>query len=243
MRRRKSFIRGRSRNSLAGVLVIAVIAIGAALVAIVRAIVEAIAQMSPDGQIGLVAFVLAAAFVGIAVKAGWARNWLALARKQEIKAGRLAARYKWFRWWYAPLSVGILLLVVLIVLTVALEGGGRPSAVRSETVMPEPTATLVQGSTSQPTGTKSPETSATDKPSVTKSTSAPTKSNTSAPQPTKKPTLRPTARPTSRPTFKPQPTSAPVNCCKHCGPNSKPCGDSCISLDKTCHKVGGCACP
>lgn len=32
-------------------------------------------------------------------------------------------------------------------------------------------------------------------------------------------------------------------CCKHCDPSkSKPCGDSCISLNKTCHKGAGCAC-
>ena len=31
-------------------------------------------------------------------------------------------------------------------------------------------------------------------------------------------------------------------CCKHCGPSSKPCGNSCISLSKTCHKGRGCAC-
>ncbi|RKI09809.1 hypothetical protein D7Y15_23205 [Corallococcus sp. AB030] len=31
-------------------------------------------------------------------------------------------------------------------------------------------------------------------------------------------------------------------CCKYCGSDSKPCGDSCISLDKTCHKGPGCAC-
>jgi hypothetical protein len=32
-------------------------------------------------------------------------------------------------------------------------------------------------------------------------------------------------------------------CCKYCTPGkSKPCGDSCISLDKTCHQPLGCAC-
>lgn len=39
------------------------------------------------------------------------------------------------------------------------------------------------------------------------------------------------------------PAPAARECCKHCGENSKPCGDSCISKDKTCNKVGGCACP
>lgn len=31
-------------------------------------------------------------------------------------------------------------------------------------------------------------------------------------------------------------------CCKRCGAKSKACGDSCISLKKTCHKPNGCAC-
>ncbi|MCA9710746.1 MAG: hypothetical protein KDK70_33200 [Myxococcales bacterium] len=33
-----------------------------------------------------------------------------------------------------------------------------------------------------------------------------------------------------------------ATCCRHCGPTSKPCGDSCISRSKTCHKGRGCAC-
>lgn len=38
-------------------------------------------------------------------------------------------------------------------------------------------------------------------------------------------------------------TVAPVkNCCMHCGANSKPCGDACISKSKTCNKRSGCAC-
>lgn len=36
--------------------------------------------------------------------------------------------------------------------------------------------------------------------------------------------------------------SAGPPCCKECGSNSKPCGDSCIADDKQCHKTGGCAC-
>lgn len=31
-------------------------------------------------------------------------------------------------------------------------------------------------------------------------------------------------------------------CCKVCGNDAKPCGDSCIAREKDCHKVGGCAC-
>lgn len=30
-------------------------------------------------------------------------------------------------------------------------------------------------------------------------------------------------------------------CCKVCT-DSKPCGDSCIPSNQTCHKIGGCAC-
>lgn len=43
----------------------------------------------------------------------------------------------------------------------------------------------------------------------------------------------------------PPPTYAPPTndpCCKHCGPNSQPCGDSCISLEYVCHQPPGCAC-
>lgn len=32
------------------------------------------------------------------------------------------------------------------------------------------------------------------------------------------------------------------NCCRQCSSNSKPCGDACISLQKTCNKGPGCAC-
>lgn len=33
-----------------------------------------------------------------------------------------------------------------------------------------------------------------------------------------------------------------TQCCKQCSARSKPCGDSCISRQKACHKSGGCAC-
>lgn len=33
-----------------------------------------------------------------------------------------------------------------------------------------------------------------------------------------------------------------TKCCKHCSAKSQACGDSCISLKKTCHKLPGCAC-
>lgn len=50
------------------------------------------------------------------------------------------------------------------------------------------------------------------------------------------------------PTPIPQPLAAPPpagggsSCCKHCGPSSQPCGNSCISLRYTCHVGPGCAC-
>jgi hypothetical protein len=59
------------------------------------------------------------------------------------------------------------------------------------------------------------------------------------------PTL--TSRPAPAPKLAPIPTipapsSGSSGCCKHCGVNSKACGDSCISLSKTCHQPPGCAC-
>ena len=46
---------------------------------------------------------------------------------------------------------------------------------------------------------------------------------------------------TSAPTA---PAAPPARaCCKHCGSNSQPCGDSCIALNKTCYVGQGCACP
>lgn len=54
---------------------------------------------------------------------------------------------------------------------------------------------------------------------------------------------QPTPAATIAPPAQPQPTAAPAACCKYCNPaKSKPCGDSCISLDKTCQKGPGCAC-
>jgi hypothetical protein len=41
----------------------------------------------------------------------------------------------------------------------------------------------------------------------------------------------------------PAPAALAKTCCKHCTPGkSKACGDSCISINKTCHKGPGCAC-
>jgi len=51
------------------------------------------------------------------------------------------------------------------------------------------------------------------------------------------------APPTSEPAprSEPEPVRTSPACCKVCR-TSKPCGDSCISRDKTCHKGPGCAC-
>jgi hypothetical protein len=68
-------------------------------------------------------------------------------------------------------------------------------------------------------------------------------------QATTTPIIIPTTRPTLTlvPVVVPHPTSPPQAteriCCKYCGSDSKPCGDSCISLKYTCHKPTGCACP
>jgi hypothetical protein len=34
----------------------------------------------------------------------------------------------------------------------------------------------------------------------------------------------------------------PAGCCKVCRGNVKPCGDTCIRAEYTCHTTGGCAC-
>jgi len=83
-------------------------------------------------------------------------------------------------------------------------------------------------------------------------TITPTRTVRSAPIPTRAATL--TSAPIVMPTVKPSPMAtliialptasrASSGCCKHCGPNSQPCGDSCISRSYTCHKAAGCACP
>ncbi len=38
-----------------------------------------------------------------------------------------------------------------------------------------------------------------------------------------------------------RPAPPPVPCCKHCTKGC-PCGNSCISCQKVCHKPPGCAC-
>jgi hypothetical protein len=44
------------------------------------------------------------------------------------------------------------------------------------------------------------------------------------------------------PAFDQSPMPTPVQgCCKHCT-KGKPCGDTCIARNKTCHVGPGCAC-
>jgi hypothetical protein len=109
-----------------------------------------------------------------------------------------------------------------------------------------------------PTATSDPTSTATDEatftpvpPSITLTascTSTPTITSTARatatrPLPTR--TLKPTAIiiPTNPPIII-EPTNPPTGaCCKHCTPGkSKACGDSCISITKSCHTTGGCAC-
>jgi len=125
------------------------------------------------------------------------------------------------------------------------------------------TEAAVPTNTKQPTDT--PELTQTDTPNPTATSIqrlAPviiaTKTQTPtlkvAPTRTARPTLPPTKpatftpiRPTWTPVIVIVPTSPPASggggCCKHCGPNSQPCGNSCISLRYTCRQPPGCACP
>lgn len=82
---------------------------------------------------------------------------------------------------------------------------------------------------------ETPTSTATRKPTTVRS--APTL----AVIPTKKPTAVIIPTVFLPPTDVPPPP--PAACCKHCTPGkSKACGDSCISIDKTCHQPPGCAC-
>ena len=54
--------------------------------------------------------------------------------------------------------------------------------------------------------------------------------------------VEPAPEPKPRPAASSHADASGSLCCKHCGPSSKPCGDSCISRSKTCHKGPGCAC-
>ena len=85
-------------------------------------------------------------------------------------------------------------------------------------------------------------------PDVVEPTSVPTPTRTPSPTPTPVHTLTrtptPTPHPTPTQTFTPKPTVLATpgsQCCKHCSAG-KPCGNSCISRNNTCHQPPGCAC-
>lgn len=154
----------------------------------------------------------------------------------------------------------------LAILVLLLAIGCAPSSTPEPTRLPDtPTVQLVidtatATATSEPTYTPIVDTPTlaamlTNTPTLT-NTAISTATNTRLP--TKRPTLKPTAvraaptirvLPTKIPTIFVAPTNPPPppppsgGCCKHCTPGkSKPCGDSCISVDKTCHQPPGCAC-
>lgn len=115
------------------------------------------------------------------------------------------------------------------------------------TYTPRPPTTARPTRTPIPTRTAKPTRTAQPTPTVRLTPTA-------KPAPTRQPTLasrlaatrvasQPTAAATSAPLPSPPPTAAPIACCKYCDPaKSKPCGDGCISLSKTCHQPPGCAC-
>jgi ABC-type multidrug transport system fused ATPase/permease subunit len=116
-----------------------------------------------------------------------------------------------------------------------------PTATMTPTITLTPTATFTETLTLTPTITDTPTIS--DTPTITY-----TPTTTFTPTKTFTPTITPTCTPTRTSTWLPgvytaiplQPTQG--YCCKICGSNSQPCGDSCISLKYTCHKPPGCAC-
>ena len=129
----------------------------------------------------------------------------------------------------------------------ALLSTGTPTIIPKAKNLELPTVTLQPSITPtyRPAATSLPTATCTITPTVTlRATAIPTQAPT---RPRSIATLAPpTAKPLPTATLAPKviPTSPPVSsgCCKHCG-NSQPCGDSCISWSKTCHKIGGCACP
>ncbi len=134
----------------------------------------------------------------------------------------------------------------------------EPTLTPTATYTATPTRTLIPTSTSTPTITPTPAATPTPSPTFTlMPTETPTPSPTFTFMPTETPiptsTPYPVNTPTSQPADSPEivPTASldqppsvdvPSFCCKYCGPTSKACGDSCISLNKNCHQPIGCAC-
>jgi hypothetical protein len=109
----------------------------------------------------------------------------------------------------------------------------QPAATRSLTPTWTPQPTWPPTWTAMPKFTNTPVFWPTDTPTLSP-----------VPTDTPLPTDTPYIAPTQPPAVQPPPEAPPPSsgCCKHCGPNSQPCGDSCISLKYTCHKGQGCAC-
>lgn len=123
------------------------------------------------------------------------------------------------------------------------------------TYTPTATQTSLQTNTSIPTRppTRTPWPTSTPWPTLTNTPEAviepspiPAATDTPAPPaPTIAPApveATPTLEPVQIPTLVPPPPDM-GGCCKRCDPaRSQPCGDSCISLGKTCSQPPGCAC-
>jgi hypothetical protein len=110
-----------------------------------------------------------------------------------------------------------ILFGVMASFVLALADFHRSNVIFKMTHMPSSTPTITLTPTQTTTPTVSPRSTNTRAPVVT---------GTSAPSPT----------------LAPQSTRGSVDCCIHCGPVYKPCGDGCIAKDKTCRKPPGCAC-
>ena len=112
---------------------------------------------------------------------------------------------------------------------------GKSGSRVPELISVVPTLTCTSTSTATLTETSTPTASITN--TVTPTIGA-TGTNTLIPYyPPTKPKKQSKDRESRRP------RRLPDGCCKHCGSDSQPCGNSCISLSYTCSKPAGCACP
>jgi hypothetical protein len=117
-----------------------------------------------------------------------------------------------------------------------------PTATR--TTRPTETPIFERPATNTPWPTSTPWPTLTVTPEAV-ATPSPIPSDTPVPLPTVAPVqieATPTIDVGQIPTLVPQPPDS-GGCCRHCNPEkSKPCGDSCISLEKECTLGQGCAC-
>ncbi len=195
--------RTSSRRGGLAIIGVAVIAIGALVVAAVNALVEWLATLTPFGRVEVLLLVLIAAFAGVAIWRGWAKRWIGLARKAIEKKTGTPLVYR-FRWWHIPVGlwgIGLLGLMGFVCVSLA-------------TVRPSDQSTRqVTLSASQPVVvavyTRTPISSTVTNTRRPRSTKTPI--STLTPQPTVPTTLEPTAIPTAPPTQPPAPTAAPTN--------------------------------